>query len=268
MTTFRRVMHGGRSALFALFILAAATLPAAAAAQSSSADSLPRGEADSLPRGEVVERVWANSAHSYALYLPSAWTAERRWPVLVMLDPGGRATLLVERFREAAERHGWVLMSAYDVRNGGPDTLALNDAAVDAMLVAAQQRFALDAERLYFAGFSGMARYGWRIAVALDGQAAGLIGMGAGFPDVPALWGAMLRGAKPFPFFGIVGMRDPNLREMEDADAALGATAFPHRLALFDGEHEWPPAAAAAEAIDWLERQRTPVSPMPPPSSP
>jgi predicted esterase len=248
MKTFRFVMNGGLPAILALLALISPAVPAAAAAQSSPADS--------LPRGAVVERVWADSAHSYALYLPATWTAERRWPVLLLLDPGGRATLPAERFREAAERHGWVLMSAYDVRNGGPDTLALNDAAVDAMLVDAQQRFALDPERLYFAGFSGMARYGWRVAVALDGRTAGLIGMGAGFPDRPGLWGAMLRGAKPFSFFGIVGTRDPNLREMEDADAALGATAFPHRLTLFDGDHEWPPAAVAAEAIDWLERQR------------
>jgi len=245
----------------ALLALLLALAPATAAAQTPA-------PADSLPRGVVVERVWADSAHSYALYLPAAWTADQRWPVLMLLDPGGRATLPLERFREAAERHGWVLMSSYDVRNGDADTMALNDAAVDAMLVDAQRRFAMDPERLYFGGFSGMARYAWTIAVRLDGRAAGLIGAGAGFPGQPGLWAAMLRGAKPFPYFGAIGTDDSNRIEMEDAVSSLGATAFPHRLTYFGGGHEWPPAAVAAEAVDWLERQRRQGSAAPPPPSP
>jgi len=238
-----------------------------ALATSAAAAQTTTPQPDSLPRGEVVERAWADSAHSYALYLPGAWTAERSWPVLLLLDPGGRATLPVERFRESAERNGWVLMSSYDVRNGDADTMALNDAAVDAMLVDAQRRYALDPERLYFGGFSGMARYAWTIAVRLDGRSAGLIGAGAGFPGQPGLWAAMLRGAKPFPFFGVIGTTDTNRREMEDVDAALGATAFPHRLTYFGGGHEWPPAAAASEAVDWLEQQRRQGAAAPPPPS-
>jgi predicted esterase len=246
-----------------LAVLTLATTPARAAAQTPAP-----APGDTLPRGQVVERVWADSAHSYALYLPSAWTAERRWPVLVLLDPGGRGTLPVERFREAAERHGWVLMGSYDVRNGDATAMTANDWAVDAMLIDAQQRYALDPARLYIAGFSGMARYGWDVAVRLDGRAAGLIGMGAGFPGQPGLWAAMLRGAKPFPWFGVTGTDDSNRTELEDVDAALGATAFPHRLTYFAGGHEWPPAAVAAEALDWLERQRRQGAAAPPPSSP
>src|SRR5947208_9829074 len=91
---------------------------------------------DTLPRGRVVEHVRAesDSAWSYALYLPSSWTAEKSWPVLILLDPGGRATVPVERFRAAAERRGWVVMSSYDTRNGDSTAIARDYAAVQARL--------------------------------------------------------------------------------------------------------------------------------------
>ncbi|HEV7589263.1 MAG TPA: hypothetical protein VGO40_14200 [Longimicrobium sp.] len=208
-----------------------------------------------LPRGRVVERVRADSIHSYALYLPSAWTAERRWPVLVALDPGGRALLPLERFREAAERRGWVVMSSYDVRNGDAAVMAANELAVDAMLADAQRRFSMDPRRLYFAGLSGMARFAWGVAAQLDGQAAGLIGAAAGFPRATGLWIVTLRQVHPFPYFGTTGTTDFNREEMEEVDSALDATSLPHRLARFEGEHEWPPADVAAQAVDWLELQ-------------
>jgi len=210
---------------------------------------------DSLQRGRVVERVRVDSVHGYALYLPSTWTAGKRWPLLVALDPGGRALVPVERFREAAERRGWIVMASYDVRNGDAPVMASNDRAVDALLADAQRRFSIDPRRLYFAGMSGMARYAWRVAVQLDGQAAGLIGAAAGFPGASGLWIATLRQAKPFPYFGTTGTTDFNREEVEAVDSALDATSLPHRLARFEGEHEWPPAAVAAQAVDWLELQ-------------
>ena len=212
-------------------------------------------QGDTLPRGRVVERVRVDSAHSYALYLPSRWTAERRWPLLVLMDPGGRATLPLERFREAAERRGWIVVSAYDVRNGDLAVVAANDRAVNAMLADAQRRFSIDPRRLYFGGLSGSARYAWGVALQLDGRVAGLIGAAAGFPRAAGLWVASLRAVRPFPYFGTTGTTDFNREELEEVDSALDATSLPHRLAVFRGEHEWPPAEVAARAVDWMELQ-------------
>jgi tetratricopeptide (TPR) repeat protein len=133
--------------------------------------------------------------------------------------------------------------------------MAANDLAVNAMLADAQRRFSIDPRRLYFAGLSGMARYAWGVAVQLDGQAAGLVGAAAGFPRATGLWVATLRQAKPFPYFGTTGTTDFNREEMEAVDSALDATSLPHHLARFEGEHEWPPAGVAAQAVDWLELQ-------------
>jgi len=218
------------SIIAALLLLASAHLGAQPGAQ--------------LPRGQVVERVRVDSVHSYALYLPSAWTAERAWPLLVALDPGGRGLVPVERFRAAAERRGWIVVGSYDARNGDAAQMAANDRAVDAILADAQRRFSIDRRRLYFAGMSGMARYAWGVAVQLDGEAAGLIGAAAGFPRPTGLWVATLGRVRPFPYFGTTGTTDFNREEMEAVDSALDPTSLPHRLARFEGAHDWPPTAS------------------------
>jgi predicted esterase len=212
---------------------------------------------DTLPRGRVLERVTstADTSRHYALYLPSRWSPDERWPLLVLIDPGGRALAPIERYRAAAERRGWVLMSGWEVGNGDAAKMERNDVTLDAMLADAQQRLSMDPRRLYFGGFSGMARYSWMVARTLDGNVAGVIGSGAGFPQAPMLWMASLRDARPFAFFATTGSTDFNLDEVSAVDSMLDATAFPHRLARFEGGHQWPPEEVAAQALDWMQLQ-------------
>lgn len=236
---------------------ALASAAAVLLASIATASRAQQASAGSVARGRIVEHVRASgdSSKSYAVYLPTTWTAERKWPVLILLDPGGRGALPVELFRGEAERRGWVLIGSYDARNGAQQALENDDRAVEAMLADAQSRFALDPARLYLGGLSGMARYSWGVAVSLNGQVAGLYGAAAGFPRSPVVWAYTLRDSKPFAYFGTTGTVDFNREEMEEADSTLDATSFPHRLVRFEGEHEWPPAEVAAQAIDWLDLQ-------------
>ena len=65
----------------------------------------------------------ADPSKRYALYLPSDWTPDRAWPLLVVLDARGRALHAIERFVPAAEQYGWVVASSYD---SASDTVELN----------------------------------------------------------------------------------------------------------------------------------------------
>src|SRR6185503_7366258 len=98
---------------------------------------------DPIPRGQIVERVEAlnDSSQSYALYLPSNYTPNRKWPVLYAFDPGARGRVPVERFKEAAERYGWIVIGSNNSRNG-PWEFAVN--AWNAMQIDTHQRFAID----------------------------------------------------------------------------------------------------------------------------
>ena len=77
-----------------------------------------RGDGEASGSGVIVDPV-ASSADpdvTYALYLPADFTPEGRWPVLLIMDPRGRALVPLELFRPAAERLGWGMF--LDVRTG------------------------------------------------------------------------------------------------------------------------------------------------------
>jgi predicted esterase len=226
-------MVGAVVAVFA----ALTTVPAAAAPED-------------FPRGQVVERVVVagTPSQSYALYLPSAYSKETLWPVLFMLDARNAALVPIERFRAAAERFGWILVSSYNSRSDTRDDP--NSAAMTAMWNDAVRRFSIDGRRVYVTGFSGGARAAVDMAYALPGRITGVIGAGAGFADSQA----PVRKV-PFVYFGTIGDRDMNFYEMRSLEEKLEDAKAPHRIAYFEGGHEWMSAELAGEAVAWMELQ-------------
>lgn len=181
---------------------------------------------------------------SYALYLPTGYSRDRPWPILYCFDPAGRGQVPVERFQEAAERHGFIVAGSNNSRNG---PWLRSHAAADAMLRDTFRRFRLDRRLCYAAGFSGGARVACRIAQA--GDFAGVIACAAGFSQ------ATVPERVPFVFYGTTGMDDFNYQEMRRTDAALESLGAAHRLAILDGGHAWLPAAATSRALEWLRVQ-------------
>jgi dienelactone hydrolase len=200
-----------------------------------------------LPAGATIARVVCrrNAAQSYALYLPANYAGDRVWPILYAFDPGARGQLPVERFKEAAERLGVIVVGSNNSRNG-PVTLAQD--ALNAMLADTRARFRLDPRRVYVTGFSGGARVAVRIGLAMAGQVAGVIGFGAGFPD-----GLMPTATLPFAYYAAVGTDDFNYVEMVALGRALEKLRLPHRFEVFDGGHDWPPEPVCGRALEWME---------------
>jgi predicted esterase len=210
------------------------------------AHSYAHAQTESIPRGQIVERVEAlnDSSQSYVLYLPSNYTPTRKWPVLYAFDPGARGRVPVERFKEAAEKYGWIVIGSNNSRNG-PWELAAN--AWNAMQIDSHQRFAIDDERLYATGFSGGARAAIRIAVACK-CLAGVMANGAGFP--PDLTPS---SSIHFIFFGAAGVDDFNYPELKSLEEPLTKAGVSHRFQTFDGRHEWPPVSLTTAAVEWME---------------
>ncbi|MGE5279067.1 MAG: TPR end-of-group domain-containing protein [Acidobacteriota bacterium] len=207
------------------------------------------GAPEALPRGQIVPNVVcaADAEESYAAYLPSGYDPAKPAPILYLLDARRRGAAAAERFREAAEKYGWILGSSNNSESDGP--FAPNIRAMRAMWEDTHGRFSIDPRRVYATGFSGGARAACLLArTAAKDQIAGVIGCGAGFPDnsPPAR-------NLPFVYFGTVGNRDFNYREMRRLDATLASLGATHRLAVFDGPHDWPPSALAARAVEWME---------------
>jgi predicted esterase len=224
-------------------ILAAAALFAAAAHPC----------AGQLPPGRLVERVSsvADPLQTYALYLPPGYVPDRRWPVLFVLDPRGRALLALRLFQDAASRVGWIVMSSYNTLSDGPPEP--NVKAMDAMLRSAQESLSIDPSRLYLAGFSGTARAVLRFAVGLRGHVAGVIAAGGALGFELGGPETVFARDSAFAYFGAAGSRDFNYEEVLIMGERFGTTHVPYRIAVFDGPHSWPSATLCGEAVEWLE---------------
>jgi dienelactone hydrolase len=200
--------------------------------------------------GKVTDKVVVQSYpdQSYAAFLPAGYSPDRSWPTVFCFDPRARGRLVIERFVQAAEKHGYIVLCSNNSRNG------LTGQAVAQIFTDfwddAHARFSIDKNRTYAAGFSGGARLATTFASRCRGCLAGVIGAGAGFgadiaPDEKT----------PFAYFGIVGVDDFNFGEMWELEKRLGQLRAPYRFENFGGGHEWAPQEKIEQAFAWLTLQ-------------
>jgi predicted esterase len=212
----------------------------------SPRSALPPAQSE-LPRGQIIESVVCagDPKQSYALYLPANYTETRHWPVLYAFDPAARGKVPVERYREAAEKFGWIVAGSNNSRNGN---LQSSLDAWNGMVTDTTSRFAIDQRRAYATGFSGGARVALIFAIQCNSCLAGVIASGAGFP------GATEPAAKmQFAIFSTAGLDDFNFAEIKLLEEKLSRVNITHQTEVFEGRHEWPPAPVAESAIGWME---------------
>ena len=185
----------------------------------------------------------AQPDQSYALYVPSHYVQDKRWPIVYAFDPAGRGNLPVELLKDAAERYGYILLGSNNSRNG---SWKMEAEAAQAMNEDSHALLAIDDRRVYFAGFSGGARVASEIAQRCK-CAAGVILNGAGFSA-----GASPSRGAVFAVFAAVGDFDFNYPEVADLDEKLEQAGFPHLFRPFEGSHEWAPADVMDEALAWF----------------
>lgn len=200
------------------------------------------------PRDQAIACVDAGTAkdQQYALYLPPDYRPDKRAPVLIVLDPRGRAEETLQMAIPAAREHGWIVMSSYQSRS---DTLeSVTIFALQALLDESDRRLAADPHRLYLAGMSGTAKTIWTVLPPLQGSLAGVIGCGGGRP--PELGKLTV---VPPAFFGCAGDQDFNYQEMRALDEALADAKATRRFEVFAGTHGWPPPSLFQLGMDWLQ---------------
>ncbi len=239
-----------RVTLTLLFQVAACLFPSLVAARPTGARAFRPGP---FPTGQIVERVTseANPSQQYAVYLPSRYRADRTWPLLLIMDPRGRALFPLERLREVADRLGYIAVSSYNSRSD--ESVDPNADAINAILADAQRSFSLDVHRIYLVGQSGTARASWIFGYGLRGHVAGIIGIGA---STPANFTITPRAPNDLPalvFFGAAGTTDYNYEEVRALDTTLARVNLPHRVTFYDGPHTWAPAETLTEGVEFME---------------
>src|SRR5271156_6674755 len=235
------------SRLILLFAVLAVFYSQAMARQSATATPAPPVLAprQDLQTGVVIAKVSSATQpeQSYALYIPSHYTREKRWPIVYAFDPGARGEVPVELMKDAAERYGYIVAGSNNSQNGPWKASA---EAAQAMVQDTRARLEIDDQRIYFAGLSGGARFAALLAQTCK-CAAGVLLNSAGFsPSSPPVTGAN------FSVFGAAGTFDFNYPEVVNLDAKLSALHYAHAFSQFDGPHNWAPASLMDEALAWF----------------
>jgi pimeloyl-ACP methyl ester carboxylesterase len=232
---------------FGFVLLCMAPVVKAQQSQASPANPVKAPE-EKFNLGVVIDRVVSASdpTKSYALYLPTAYTIARKFPVLYCFDPSARGTAPVTRFKDAAEKYGYIVVGSNNSRNG-PQQLS---EIVRDLWADSHARLSIDDQRVYLAGFSGGARVAISVAFWLKDRVAGVIACGAGFPsEVP------IGSPRSFVLFAVAGTEDFNNPEIQTVARKLEGSTPPVRLAVFEGGHAWLPPELATDALGWLEVQ-------------
>ena len=83
-------------------------------------------QAQDLPKGQIIDEVkcQADASQTYALYLPSGYSPDRKWSVILAFDARGRGRVPVVQFQAAAEKYGYIVAGSNNSRNGSIGTWA------------------------------------------------------------------------------------------------------------------------------------------------
>jgi predicted esterase len=202
---------------------------------------------EALQPGVVLPKVVTRkqAEQSYALYLPSTYSAAKSWPIVYAFDPGARGRVPVELMKDAAEKYGYIIAASNNSRNG---LWKMESEATEAVFHDTHARLSIDEKRIYFAGFSGGSRVAATVAQRCK-CSAGVILAGAAFEP------AAKDTQDAFPVFTAIGSLDFNYGEMITLDVALEKFKTAHFLRRFEGPHEWPAASVYDEALAWLRLQ-------------
>jgi len=200
-----------------------------------------------LPQGELIEKVTCarDPSQSYALYLPRNYEKSRKWPVLYAFDPGERGRVPVERFKDAAQQFGWIVVGSNNSRNA---SIQSSIDSWNAIIRDTTDRFSVDDTRAYATGFSGGARVALTFATQCKNCLAGVIAGGAAFPP-----GIEPAPTMQFTIFGIAGVDDFNFTEIKELDEKLTRMNVSHQIEIWGGRHEWFPSSVATDAVAWME---------------
>ncbi|MBZ5521316.1 MAG: hypothetical protein LAP21_03565 [Acidobacteriia bacterium] len=199
-------------------------------------------------RGTVIPSLKSldDPGQSYALYLPSQYSPDRRWPIIYAFDPFAHGKTPVEMYRNVAEKYGYILAGSNNSQNG-PAAPAM--AAAQTIWHDTHRRFAIDKDRVYVTGLSGGARFATSFALYCYTCAiAGVIAHGAGYPT------EMNKAANDhFLYYAAIGDADFNLPEILQLRRRKEEQGAEYKVKIYSGQHQWAPPEVFEDAVEWLE---------------
>jgi len=243
------IIYSGEMKPHPLRLIRASLISLLAAVAWSQETEKPAFDAQRV-RGTVVSSLTCldDPAKSYALYLPSNYSTDQRWPIIYAFDPFARGKAAVEVYQAAAEEYGYIVAASNNSKNGPvPPQLE----AAQAMWNDTHRRFAINKDRVYTTGLSGGARVATSFAMyCYTCAVTGVIAHGAGYP---VGINTKQPSSDQFIYYAAVGDLDLNYPELVLLRKKKDEQGAQFKVKVYPGPHQWAPPEIVDDAVAWLE---------------
>ncbi len=106
----------------------------------------------SLRKGDAIDSLPINDSisESFAMYLPSNYSNDKKWPVVFVFDPQGRGINSSRLFSQAAKEQGYLIAASNNISE--KDSLVTNLEIASRLVEKILLNFPIDENRIYSAG--------------------------------------------------------------------------------------------------------------------
>jgi dienelactone hydrolase len=184
-----------------------------------------------------------DTEQSYCIALPNGFDPDRHYPVIFVFDPHGDGHLAVHTFGAGASEFGYIVAGSNDIRNGYEKT----EYALQALTGDVTNRYPVDRERMYAAGFSGGARVAQEFS-RRNRDIKAIACIGAGYSGEQAgIW------QNEVSVLFIAGNEDFNYHEIRNSYRIMASEGIHCFVLEYSGKHAWPGPEIIHDAMLWFE---------------
>lgn len=203
-----------------------------------------------LSKGTVTDSIpiVGSTNDTYEIYLPTSYSSDKEWPLLMIFDSEGRAKNTLNLFRTAAEEQGYILASPnLNLKTRSADSIVKT--ATD-MMFNLFSAINIDKSQVFAAGMAEGAQVASTIPLFYK-DLAGVMAIGNSFVNPK-----YLNKSHPYTFIGMAGRKDYMLYEIEAYLRFYDNIDYPTYVYYFDGqEDEWPAADVVTNAVSGFTLQ-------------
>ncbi|MGX1929579.1 alpha/beta hydrolase [Flagellimonas sp. 2504JD4-2] len=198
-----------------------------------------------LKKGTILQALPVNDSipDTFSLYLPTNFTTEKQWPLLLIFDMKGKEKQTMSMFLQAAEDEGYVLAAP---RLSDSISLSNNMVKTGRTLEKVLDILPIGKSRIYSAGAGSGARFANLVPLFLK-EVKGALSIGASIANIE-----LLSPKRPFHFIGLVNKNDYNYSSMRVMKRVLDRFRFPNQLLLYRQAKDWPKTEYLSKALQYF----------------
>lgn len=189
---------------------------------------------DSLPAGDSLD-------NPFSLYLPTGFSMEVQWPLLVVLDQNGKGRQALAMWVTAAEDQGYVLMSP---KLSDSLSIADNMKGIGKALENTMGMLPIARDLTYVTGEGTNGRLAGLVPLFIP-AVRGVVSIGAALANME-----VLNAKRPFHYIGITSKDNFTYPQVLLDAILLNRLKFPNQTLLFDGSGKWPPTDYLEQALE------------------